>query len=183
MSAQYPQATDVIAPHLGLAWGPASEPVRNPEPATCALRHVILERARQVELEKWNAAHDDNHEPGELARAAACYAATAFGPVSENQLPTVDGDGEPGSEPVLWPWDSDWWKPGRARRDLVKAGALILAELERLDREEAAKPAARSTVTQAADDAALLVAARRVEQALGSGYLVDLAGRLGEQKP
>ena len=27
-----------------------------------------------------------------------------------------------------------WWKPTDCRRDLVKAGALILAEIERLDR-------------------------------------------------
>jgi hypothetical protein len=28
----------------------------------------------------------------------------------------------------------EWWKPTNRRRDLVKAGALILAEIERLDR-------------------------------------------------
>ena len=36
----------------------------------------------------------------------------------------------------LWPWLSSWWKPSTNRRDLVKAGALILAEIERLDRAE-----------------------------------------------
>ncbi|MEB3421767.1 hypothetical protein VK682_24660 [Salipiger manganoxidans] len=34
----------------------------------------------------------------------------------------------------LWPWDRKWWKPTTPRRDLVKAGALIVAEIERLDR-------------------------------------------------
>lgn len=41
----------------------------------------------------------------------------------------------------VWPWDESWWKPTNRRRDLVKAGALILAEIERLDRAEAPKPA------------------------------------------
>jgi hypothetical protein len=36
--------------------------------------------------------------------------------------------------PARWPWSQDWWKPTNPRRDLVKAGALIAAEIERLDR-------------------------------------------------
>lgn len=39
----------------------------------------------------------------------------------------------------VWPWDESWWKPTTPRRDLVKAAALILAEIERLDRMAAAK--------------------------------------------
>ena len=38
--------------------------------------------------------------------------------------------------PPSWPWVRRWWKPTDRRRDLVKAGALILAEIERLDRIE-----------------------------------------------
>jgi len=34
----------------------------------------------------------------------------------------------------LWPWGKEWWKPSDRRRDLVKAGALIAAEIDRLDR-------------------------------------------------
>lgn len=30
----------------------------------------------------------------------------------------------------------EWWKPTNRRRDLVKAAALILAEIERLDRKD-----------------------------------------------
>ena len=36
-----------------------------------------------------------------------------------------------------WPWSLDWWKPKDPRRDLVRAGALIVAEIERLDRQPA----------------------------------------------
>ncbi|HCF3475434.1 TPA: hypothetical protein ACHSVP_002604 [Pseudomonas aeruginosa] len=38
---------------------------------------------------------------------------------------------------LAWPWDEQWWKPSTARRDLVKACALALAEIERLDRATA----------------------------------------------
>jgi hypothetical protein len=34
----------------------------------------------------------------------------------------------------FWPWSIDWCKPGDRRQNLVKAGALIIAEIERLDR-------------------------------------------------
>jgi hypothetical protein len=34
----------------------------------------------------------------------------------------------------IWPWDRAYWKPRGPRNNLVKAGALILAEIERIDR-------------------------------------------------
>lgn len=34
----------------------------------------------------------------------------------------------------FWPWQRKWWKPKDPRRDLVRAGALIIAEIERIDR-------------------------------------------------
>jgi hypothetical protein len=35
-------------------------------------------------------------------------------------------------------WPTDWrWNPADPRRNLVKAGALILAEIERIDRAAA----------------------------------------------
>jgi hypothetical protein len=88
-----------------------------------ALQDIASERARQITEEGWDIDHDDEvNDNRELARAAACY---AF-PVT---LPGED-------IPFCWPstWDWDWWKPTTPRRDLVKAGALILAEIERLDR-------------------------------------------------
>jgi len=38
---------------------------------------------------------------------------------------------------ALWPWSPMWWRPTTQRRDLVKAGALIMAEIERIDRAAA----------------------------------------------
>lgn len=41
-----------------------------------------------------------------------------------------------GSFAEFWPapWSRAWFKPTQPRRDLVKAGALTLAEIERIDR-------------------------------------------------
>jgi ribosomal protein S14 len=36
----------------------------------------------------------------------------------------------------LWPWDMDWWKPSNGIQNLVKAGALIAAEIDSLKRKE-----------------------------------------------
>src|SRR5271155_2492378 len=85
------------------------------------------ERLRQGEAEGFDAAHDDEHKAGELAQAAACYAAHAGG------MPRALVYGFA----PYWPWNSKWWKPKTSRLDLIKAAALIVAEIERLDRAEA----------------------------------------------
>lgn len=92
---------------------------------------VLAERRRQVEDEGWTPEHDDRHGEGELARAGVCYA-----------LHAVYGDEFGGKEhaPGPWPWDRKWWKPKTRRRDLVRAAALIIAELERLDRLATPEP-------------------------------------------
>lgn len=79
-----------------------------------AWRDVIAERQRQISAEGWTPEHDDVHASHELRRAAACY---------------MLGNGG------NWPWDWRWWKPTTDRRNLVKAAALLIAEIERLDRE------------------------------------------------
>jgi hypothetical protein len=88
---------------------------------TEAARDVLAERRRQVEAEGWTPEHDDHHSEGEMAAAAACYAFTAAR--SPHEITNR-----------VWPWSLSWWKPTDKRRNLVKAGALILAEIERLDR-------------------------------------------------
>lgn len=87
--------------------------------ASRAIADVSAERRRQVEGEGWTAAHDDQHTHGDLAQAAACYAIYASG----RSVP-----------PDLWPWAMEWWKPKDRRRDLVRAAALVIAEIDRLDR-------------------------------------------------
>lgn len=87
---------------------------------SAAANDVLAERNRQVSEEGWTPAHDDAHNRRELAQAAACY---AYG----EQIDTQTGC-------HLWPWSEHWWKPRSERENLVRAGALILAEIERLDR-------------------------------------------------
>ena len=89
---------------------------------TKAAADVLAERNRQIEAEGWTPEHDDSHAPGSLADAAACYAG-AF-------------DNQP--LPATWPWEVNWWKPKDRRRNLVRAAALLLAEIERLDRADQA---------------------------------------------
>jgi hypothetical protein len=98
------------------------EAMQLPNFTTPAASDVLAERRRQREQEGWTLDHDDVHEGGELAEAAMCYA----DPAAHCQL----------GIPHQWPWIADWWKPRDRRHNLVRAGALILAEIERLDRTE-----------------------------------------------
>lgn len=83
------------------------------------VKDIRAERCRQIHEEGWEEEHDDNHTRGELADAAACYADT----VTTRHPPS------------RWPWERQWWKPsGNRRRDLIKAAALLVAEIERIDR-------------------------------------------------
>lgn len=87
---------------------------------------IAEERLRQIREEGWTAEHDDEHSDGAMAWAAICYAAPE--PVYRMDLR---------EEPVdPWPWSHQWDKRGDVSRirDLVKAGALIAAEIDRLQR-------------------------------------------------
>lgn len=84
---------------------------------------ITAERRRQITAEGWMPEHDAEHADDELARAAACYAM----PDRYREL-------------RLWPWRPGWWKPSPDDRvrELVKAGALIAAEIDRLRTGETA---------------------------------------------
>lgn len=90
-----------------------------------AVQSVIAERQRQQSAEGWTPEHDDQYSKSQLLWASSCYVLNTIQPF--NRIP------------LDWPWAPEWWKPTNPRRDLVKAGALILAEIERIDRQEAAQ--------------------------------------------
>lgn len=93
---------------------------------------VLFERKRQQEEEGFDEEHDSIYGDGQLAFAGAVYATNAAGNIRYGN----DSSNEPGAAaPALWPWTNHWWKPTTVRRDLVKAAALIIAEIDRLDRE------------------------------------------------
>lgn len=89
---------------------------------------IAAERQRQIEAEGFDLAHDDHYEFGELAVAAVCYAMNPDDPAWSDTVMT------------LWPWAPEWFRPSPERRirDLEKAGALIAAEIDRLERAEVA---------------------------------------------
>ncbi|EPQ3027586.1 hypothetical protein NRQ82_000685 [Pseudomonas aeruginosa] len=90
---------------------------------------VQAERRRQITAEGWTPEHDDEHSHGQMARASACYALAGSSAPNDGTAALLVS--------LAWPWDQQWWKPTSARRDLVKACALALAEIERLDRAAA----------------------------------------------
>ncbi|UWU64136.1 hypothetical protein [Pseudomonas aeruginosa] len=92
---------------------------------------VQAERRRQITVEGRTPEHDDEHDNGEMARAAACYALAGSSAPNDGTAALLVS--------LAWPWDEQWWKPSTARRDLIKAGALILAEIERIDRVAASQ--------------------------------------------
>lgn len=94
-----------------------------------AIASIAAERERQKAEEGYSEAHDDQHTSGELAMAAACYARYACYP------PNIAKRFEREPE-VSWPFPDQAWKPKGRRRNLVRAAALIVAEIERLDRAE-----------------------------------------------
>jgi hypothetical protein len=81
---------------------------------------VIAERKRQIEVEGFGAKRDSQYTGGELLKAAECYADPVF------EAPNT-------AVPKGWPWPEAWWKPGAPTLNLAKAGALILAEQDRLN--------------------------------------------------
>lgn len=112
--------------------GQAQEMFRHCLPVfSLAAQDVLTERRRQIEAEGWTPEHDDAHKAGSLGRAGGFYALNAGAAMWYGTHDTSICD----TAPDGWPWAPEWWKPANARRDLVKAGALILAEIERLDRE------------------------------------------------
>ncbi|QLG96438.1 hypothetical protein HZF02_15890 [Pseudomonas yamanorum] len=97
------------------------------------MQSVLAERIRQIQVECFYPVHDDENTDGSLGMAAACYAEEAFYQAKvSDRLSAISQ-----VTPVLWPWAPDIWKPTDQRRNLVKAGALILAEIDRLDRAAA----------------------------------------------
>lgn len=84
------------------------------------IAEIRAERNRQINDKGWTAEHDDGHSRGELSAAAACYA--------------LGSKLSPEEFEMLWPWHGQDWNPGIDRCNLIKAAALIVAEIERLDR-------------------------------------------------
>ena len=89
---------------------------------------IAEERQRQIEVEGFTAIRDTLYANEELAKAAVSYALPKQYKLINRygqMLPII---------PEYWPWHHSWWKPSPNDRvrELVKAGALIAAEIDRL---------------------------------------------------
>ena len=98
-------------------------------PMKTAIELIAAERTRQIKKEGYDSAHDDQLDDNSLGRAAACYALDSK--ITDKEIwgrPLLD---------LIWPFDPEYWKPDASRiRNLVKAGALIAAQIEKLQRIE-----------------------------------------------
>lgn len=101
---------------------------------------IAEERDRQIIDLGYDIDHDKTHDSDDLAFAAVCYAA----PIPVYLTRTLDrpfeeeGRGRGGLVQWIEPWPNDWPRKDRATnreeriRELVKAGALIAAEIDKL---------------------------------------------------
>jgi hypothetical protein len=85
---------------------------------------IFAERIRHLKEEGFFPAHDDQWIHGELAKAALCY--LVFTITKSAFFMNVKHE--------FWPWAPEWWKPDTNIRNLVKAGSLIAAEIDRIKR-------------------------------------------------
>ena len=90
-----------------------------------AIDDIRAERQRQIKVEGYTAKHDDGHVTEALMEAAFAYEWHAMGTAVYNK----------NGIPQNWPWARHFWKPKDKRRDLIRAGALCLAEQDRCARD------------------------------------------------
>lgn len=120
------QAVIRAANGMGVAPNPPERPAPDrvlPSQRVCD--EVLDERFRQIHEEGYFPARDDQYLADQLSEAAACYTIPEYmREVTEKGVPT------------LWPWSPEFWKPTpkNRRRELIKAAALLIAEIERVDR-------------------------------------------------
>lgn len=95
--------------------------------------HVLYERQRQLGEEGWTAQHDAQHTDQGLTRVALAYLALALLNDEKSQLIIFT----PEMFNVLWPktWDRLWLKRADYSRYLEKAGALVAAEIDRVNNQ------------------------------------------------
>lgn len=107
-------------------------------PTSDGARLIAAERQRQMDVEGWTPEHDAEHRDGSLVEAAVMYARYGTGRPRSGHLGSHPAE----SPPLGWPWEKSWWKPtpGDPIRPLVKAGALIAAEIDRLRHPAVAPP-------------------------------------------
>jgi len=86
------------------------------------IKKIEQERNRQINEEGFDSIHDNQYKHNELESAAFEYLRH-----------TIYGTGKGHT----WPWPDSWWKPSDNKiRNLEKAGALIAASIDRIERQK-----------------------------------------------
>ncbi len=106
-------------------------PVERLTPIGDGVELIAKERQRQIVELGFTDENDNQHNDNALADAGASYAFAA----------TVRKHAWPGTghiPPQIWPWSEVHWKPSPKDRikELAKAGALIAAEIDKLQRKK-----------------------------------------------
>jgi len=103
---------------------------------------IAEERQRQIDVEGYTAQHDSQHEVSEFLSAAKSYMDSSYLSMTSEQIDNSTHWHET-NEPFYWqhikdsfPWDKKYFKPTTPLRDLVKAGALIAAAIDRLQAQK-----------------------------------------------
>jgi hypothetical protein len=97
---------------------------------------IFSERLRQITVESHSLEDDDALPHGQLSMAASEYTLAAAEQIEASHFGRAAPDlTAPGQG---WPGADDRWKPKDARRNLIRAAALIVAEVERMDRASGA---------------------------------------------
>jgi hypothetical protein len=86
-----------------------------------AVDDIVAERQRLDEIGL--PPKDRRYRSSDLPKAAAAYA-----------LAGVQRYAKDGWPELFWPWPRTRFRPGTPRDNLIRAAALIIAEVERLDR-------------------------------------------------
>jgi hypothetical protein len=102
---------------------------------TEGVKLIAAERRRQIEELGFGVGRDNKYKRGQLAGAGTCYAEVAARQIGRPlRVQTAQAGWKPLNQ--MWLWSLEWWKPSAdPLPNLVKAGALIAAEIDRLLRE------------------------------------------------
>lgn len=98
-----------------------------------AMRKVLddirMKRQRQIVIHGYPPEHDDQHTNGSVAIGAIPYIQAA----NQETLDLTDEELQ-----VFWPWPEKFKPSADRRENLINAAALLVAEIERIDRATAA---------------------------------------------
>lgn len=101
-------------------WQPLPQPPTITAPSqieSVGINLIAQERQRQQSEKGFTLKSDTQYANDELVKAAMCY---------------LKAQSQHAIMPGIWPWGKIHWKPKDRKRNLIKAGALIAAEIDRL---------------------------------------------------